>query len=212
MLLGAEGLTLYRSDDRRWRLNCSGGYVDADESDFEVIAPALEPRAFVLPSLNGGWLALHPLHHCSLKNIDHTGVSAEERWGRIPEPDDFFGRLELAVANNVVGFPVLWDRDRQLKLIYFLEQPDRATSTFPQRFSLEWPDPELLINGVVTIDPGRFTYGDKVADLDVTLRNPIGDRAKASGHLVVPADICMRASKWLVDLFPAVTADDLDFI
>jgi hypothetical protein len=43
------------------------------------------------------------------------------------------------------------------------------------------------------------------------MRNSIGDRRELSGRLIVPASTGKSASDWLVDVFPAVTGDDLDF-
>ena len=127
--------------------------------------------------------------------------------GRNPEGGDFLGRLEFAAADGAIGFPVLWDRERQLKLVYFLGHPAHMTHTFPQELKLNWPDPELEIEGVVTVDHDRL-FG-KAAELDVTMCNR--NRHSVSARLVVPATACKQASEWLVDLFPAVTSDDLDF-
>jgi hypothetical protein len=205
---GSEGLTLYRNDDGRWRVSSPGGYVDVDESEFQVVGAAVQSRGFVLPSLYGGWLAIHPLGARFLRALEETQAPAEERWGRRPEGGDFFGRLELATADRAIGFPVLWDRERQLKLVYFVGEPDHMTHTFPRELKLDWPDQELEIEGVVTLDPDRG-FHSKAAELDVTLRRPNRDRV--STRLVVPASDCKRFSEWLVDLFPAVSADDLDY-
>ena len=206
--VGTEGLTLYRADDGRWRVSFAAAYVDLDESEFQVIGALLPERGIVLPSLNGGWLAIQPLSELAfLRSLERTRAPAEELWGRHPESSDFLGRLEFAVANGAIAFPVLWDRERQLKLVYFLGSPDHVTHTFPQELKLNWPDPELEIEGVVTVDHDRL-FG-KAAELDVTMRNR--NSHSVSARLVVPASACKQASEGLADLFPAVSSDDLDY-
>jgi hypothetical protein len=209
---GAKGLTIYKTDAGLWTLDCGDRQIEADESDFEVTGSALEPRGVVLPSLNGGWLAIHPARASYLRILEEMGNPARELWGREPAEGDFFGHLQLATPDAVVGFPILWDRDRQLKLVHFLGFPDSVTWRFPQESRLDWPGRELEANAVATVDAARGAYSAKSAELDVVVRNPIGDRREVSGRLIVPAYTCKTASDWLVDLFPAVTGDDLDFI
>jgi hypothetical protein len=208
MPAGSEGVTLYRDDGDRWHVSFRDGYVDLGESEFEVIGTLLQSRGVVLPSLNGGWLSIQPLSELVfLRSLERTHAPVEELWGRYPDSSDFLGRLAFAAAEGAVGFPVLWDRARQLKLVNFLGTPDHMTHTFPQVLKLNWPDPALEIGGVVTVDRDR-TLG-KAAELDVTMRNRKGHTVSA--RLLVPATACKQASESLVDLFPSVSSDDLDY-
>jgi hypothetical protein len=207
---GTTGLTLFQADDGRWRLSCGGEYIDAEESDFEVIGSALGRRGVVVPSLNGGWLEVRPEDRWIPES--HVMRDMVTVWGREPGDGDFLGWLRLVLAGDVIGFPVLWDRERQLKLVYFLGSPDYMTWTFPREYKLDWPDPELQIEGLVTIDANRGSWAKKAAEVTVTFRNPGGDRRQVCADLIVPAYACKTASESLVDLFPAVTTDDLDWI
>ena len=119
--------------------------------------------------------------------------------------------MTLVAPDDVTGFPVLWDRARQLQLMSFLDLADRMTFTFPQQYELDWPDSELQIAGVVTADRSRNSWARQAAEVRVTLRNPIGDRRTVSAELIIPAYACKTASEALVDLFPALTTDDMDW-
>jgi hypothetical protein len=206
---GAEAGTVYQADDGLWRLSCKGRYIDADEADFEVIGSALGRRGVVLPSLNGGWLAFTPFDHRVLGSS--YIMEAAEAWGREPERDDFLGQFVMTLPGDSIGYPVLWDRTRQLKLVYFFETPTRMTSSFPKEYTLDWPDPYLQIDGMVTFDASRSPWR-KAAEVTVTVSSPERDRRDVSANLVFPAETCAIASRWLVDLFPGVTTDDLDWI
>jgi hypothetical protein len=203
---------MYRHNDGGtvWRISAGGQYVDAQETEFEMVRRWLRPRGVVVPSLNGGWLTISPFAGAR-EAMARLRRSALERWGRQPTPADFLGFIGLVVPGTAVGFPVLWDRERQLKLMYFLGGPDSTTGGFPYTHQLDWPDPELQIDGVVTIDAERGLWSEKAAALDVTLRNPIGDHRHVSARLLVPAYTCQEASEALVDMFPSVSTDDLDF-
>jgi hypothetical protein len=171
-----------------------------------------------LPSLDGGWLSVEPFQDWRRSPVGRVktlkgmmGMSEVERWGRQPAEADFFGILRLRTPDDDgAGFPDLWDRDRQLKLMYFIGFSHHVTGGFPKELHLDWPDPELEIDGLVTVDP-HVGFRKKHAQLEVTLRKPIGDRRTVTGRLVVPAWTCELVSKWLADLFPSVSADDLDW-
>jgi hypothetical protein len=69
----------------------------------------------------------------------------------------------------------------------------------------------LIAFCVVSLDQDKG-FAKKSAELDITLRNPGGDRRTVSDRLIVPADTFDQVSRRLIDLFPAVSADDLDWI
>lgn len=209
VVVGTEGMAVYQTDAGVWKVSVGGGsddHVDARESDFEVVLGGTAPRGVVIPSVNGGWLTIRPVH-------SRPG-ELPELWDVVPrtyEPGDFVGFLTLSTGDSSYGFPVIWSREEQLKLVYFFEAPDRATHTFPQQLRLRMPDGHLEIEGEVTIDPSRGRYAEKAAELKITLRSPIQRRQpEFTGFLVVEAGIGKTASRWLVDLFPSLTPDDLD--
>jgi hypothetical protein len=182
VVAGAEGVTSYRIGEGIWKVRVfgvSGDYVDARASDFEVIRGGTRPRGVVIPSINGGWLTITPVH---------------SRPGQLPaiwdvprtfQPGDFAGMLTLSTTDDSYGFPVIWSREEQLKLVYFFELPDR-------------------------IDSNR-RRARKAAELKITLRSPTHRTLpEFSGVLVVDAVTASIASDWLVDLFPSVTPDDID--
>ena len=207
---GAEGVTMFRHSDGEtiWRISAEGQYVDADEADFDVVRPWLQARGVIVPSLNGGWFGIDPSSHSA---AELQGKSPLELWGHDRTSADFVGRIHLVAPGDATGCPVLWDRERQLKPMYFIGSPDHVTGGFPWRLDLNWPDPELQIDGIVTIDPERRYLSRKAAPLHVTVQSPIGDQRSVSADLLVPAYACIAASHALVDLFPSVSADDLDF-
>jgi hypothetical protein len=95
-------------------------------------------------------------------------------WDVVPrtfQPGDFAGTLTLRTTDDSYGFPVIWSREEQLKLVYFFELPDRMTYTFPQQLRLRMPDGHLEIEGEVTIDSSR-RRARKAAELKITLRSP----------------------------------------
>ncbi|HEY7003677.1 MAG TPA: hypothetical protein VH281_05295 [Gaiellaceae bacterium] len=206
---GSIGYTLVSTAERLWRLSCEGNYVDAYENEFDVVGSALPPRGVVVPSLTGGWLDVHPYHQLAVTSP--AFATAISRFGRQPGKEDFFGHLQLVTPGDGTGFPVLWDRERQLKLVYFLDIADRITGGFPEEYRLDWPDSDLKIDGLVTVDESRGSWARKAAEVTVTLRNPFGDERTVSADFIVPAYTCDRASRGLVDLFPAVTTDDMDW-
>lgn len=211
--VGAFTLSRHRNDRARWIVRCDGGYFDLHESELEFVAAGLPPRGCVLPSLNGGWFAVEPFGDRARSSKEISGVPVLQLWGRLPSPEDFLGDISLVLPDgDATGFPVLWDRERQLKLVHFLDEPHRMTRVFPRRTRLGWPGDELQIDAEVTIDSDRGRHARTSAELDITTRNPMGDRREVSAHLIVPAQACKTASRALVDLFPSVSADDLDFV
>jgi hypothetical protein len=207
VVAGTEGVTSYRIGEGIWKVRVfgvSGDYVDARASDFEVVRGGTRPRGVVIRSLNGGWLTIAPVHSRS--------GQLPAIWDVVPrtfQPGDFAGMLTLSTTDDSYGFPVIWSREEQLKLVYCFELPDRMTHTFPQQLRLRMPDGQLEIEGEVTIDASR--HARKAAELKITLRSPTHrTRPEFSGVLVVDAGTASIASDWLVDLFPSVTPDDID--
>jgi hypothetical protein len=63
----------------------------------------------------------------------------------------------------------------------------RAPAAAEPDADLDWPDSEFQADGLVTADEDRGLWSRKAAGVDVTLRNPMGDRRTVSEHLVIPA-------------------------
>jgi hypothetical protein len=107
---------------------------------------------------------------------------------------------------------VRWGREEQLSLVYFFDTIDRVTGGFPAAVQRRLPHGELEIDAQVTIDPERGSWARKAAEMTVTLRKQPGQREPLAftTTMVTPASDCEAASLALVDLFPSVTADDLD--
>lgn len=208
---GSEGLIIYRDDTGLWRVSTGEGYVDAVETDFEVILGAPPPRGVMIPSLRGGWLTIDPAHGI----IRDGKLRVPSRWDAAAHeytPGDFVGSLSITVPLGSYGLPIVWSRETQLDLVYFFDTPDRMTYVFPQGLHVRTPDGELEIDGSVTIDRERGSYATKAAELQITLRSPLKRRPKEfTAFMLVPAYTCATASRWLVDLFPSVNADDLDY-
>lgn len=126
-------------------------------------------------------------------------------------PGDFLGRVSVRAGENATGFPVIWDREHQLALMYFFNIFDRITGGFPDHTKLKWDDTSIEMEGVVTLDPRRGPDRTTV-ELRVTTHNPGGDLRECCTRLFVPTSTCDQFSRWLADLFPSVTADDRDWV
>ena len=210
MSVGTEGMVYFQTDTGGWTVRYGDGsaYVEARESDFEVVLAGAAPRGVVIPSLNGGWLTITPAHTRPGELPERFEVA-----DRTYQRGDFAGFLTLHTHETGYGFPVIWSREEQLKLVHFFETPDRMTFRFPQELRLRLPDGRLEIEGQVTIDPSLGRYARKAAKLTITLRSPLArqpSQPEYTGYLVIEAGAAKTASRWLVDLFPSVTSNDLD--
>jgi hypothetical protein len=205
---GSRGLTLgrHREHDDVWVVQAGRSYANLAETEFEVVDSALMPRGVTLPSLNGGWLTISPL----VPDSD-PGEWLLETLSRELKPGDFLGQVSVYAGGNATGFPVIWDREHQLALMYFFNIFDRITGRFPYRTKLKWDDTSLEIEGVVTFDLKRG-FDRRSVELIVTTRNPGGDLRECCTRLIVPTGTCDQFSRWLTDLFPSVTEDDRDWV
>lgn len=170
----------------------------------------IRPRGVVIPSLAGGWLEFVP----SFRSANPGELRPSRIFGGLAsryEPGHFVGFVIATDGRESYGFPVIWGRETQLQLVYFFELPNRMTHVFPQDLHLHLAEGEVEIEGAVTIDSERGPFARQAAELQITLRSPVAREPQQFAlRMVIPATVCARASESLADLFPAVTAADLD--
>ena len=169
----------------------------------------MRPHPVVVPSLAGGWLELTRFNQDPDEIKTFATIDAAEFFGRYPEEGDFCGGVTLHLPDDAVGWPVLWDRETQLRCVYFFDTPDRVTGGFPFAHSFVSPDGVLAIDSVVDRPPGWRAGASSVATLTVRVERA-RQRGSLSGELVLPTGTCKSVMWALVDLFPSATQDDID--